>query len=92
MHIEQKHTTILLTIIINHDLNLNSNSNTKTKINDQRDKKIYVEVILFDTFEFFVDEIDNLIDVENQKSEINYLNENNLMLINENGFQNKLNS
>ena len=50
---------------MNHDLNLNSDSNTKTKTNDQRDKKIYVEAILFETLEFFVNDIDNLIDVEN---------------------------
>ena len=82
----------LLNNIVDQNINLNSDLNTKAKTNDQRDKRIYVKAILFNSFEFFSVEIRNLTDVKNQKSEIDYLSENNRMLKSENEFQNELNS
>ena len=55
----------LLNDIVNQNTNLNSDLDTKAKTNDQRDKRIYVEAILFSSFEFFSVEIENLTNVKN---------------------------
>ena len=60
-----RHNAILLINIIDHDLNLNSDFDTKVKTQDQRDKNIYVEAILFDAFEFSIVEIESFINTEN---------------------------
>ena len=87
-----RHNAILLIDITDHDLNLNSDFDTKVKTNDQRDKNIYIKASLFDAFLFSILKIENFIDVENQESEIDYLSENNFVLISENNFQNELSS
>ena len=92
MHTEEKYNVTFLSDIIDQNINLNRNSDTKTKANNQRDKRIYVEAILFNSFEFFSVEIENLINVENQKSKIDYMSENDRVLESENESQNELNS
>ena len=84
LHTKDKHIVVLLNDIINRNRNLNNNSDTKTKTNDQRGKRIYVEAILFSSFEFFFVEIEKFADFENQKTEIDYLSENNRVLKSEN--------
>ena len=61
----KRHNAILWIEITDYNLNLNSHFHTKLKTNDQRDKNIYVETILFDAFELSIFEIKNFIDVEN---------------------------
>ena len=65
LHIERKHIVTLLNDIIYQNISLHSDSNIKAKTNDQRDKKIYVDAILFNSFEFSSIEIENLINVKN---------------------------